>query len=334
VSLVDEGEVRVLVEYIAGPATTAPTVGGEPVTWQQWQLTPIAGGRNARIVRATSEDADLVVKLMRRDRRERARREYGAMLALAGAGLEIAPRPLLLERERYETQVVVMTWLEGSVSPDLPAADDEWSRLIEHLIAIQAVTPETTGVDLLPSAYGRVSASDGVARVHRHADLIPEDDWPAGLRRLVDILHARSFAEWPSPRLTLCRSDPNIRNIVRRSGPWASVDWEASGWGDPAFEIAELISHAAYLDVPPERWAWVRAQYARLTLDFGETGAADRIENYVTVMYASWAARFARMLYEIPRGLDDRLTPWPEGWLDHVQHNYERYLERAFRALG
>jgi len=226
-----------------------------------------------------------------------------------------------------------MTWLAGHTSDVLPSTDEEWSRLLEHLVSIQTVTPENSSVDLLPSAYGRRSTSDGAARVHRHADLIPAQDWPPGLRRMVDLIDTRAFPDWAPPRLTLCRSDPNIRNIVRRPGAWASVDWENSGWSDPAFEIAELISHAAYLDVPAERWTWIRARYADLASATGDAGADERIGTYVTLMDASWAARFARMLYEIPRGLDDRLTPWPDGWLQTVRRNYERHLERALQVL-
>ena len=54
----------------------------------------------------------------------------------------------------------------------------------------------------------------------------------------------------------------------------------------------------------------------------------------LTRTYGFWAGRMGRMLYQVPRGLDDRPVPWPADWLATVQRNYERYLELAHRALG
>jgi hypothetical protein len=41
---------------------------------------------------------------------------------------------------------------------------------------------------------------------------------------------------------------------MRRAGAWASVDWENSGWGDAAFEIADMMTHPAYVTVPAALW--------------------------------------------------------------------------------
>ena len=109
------------------------------------------------------------------------------------------------------------------------------------------------------------------------------------------------------------------------------MDWEYSGWGDPAFEFASIIAHAAYLDVPLERWDWASELYVHLSPD---PGAAERIAGYTPLMYGFWVGRFARMLYEIPRGGDQRLTPYPEGWLDAVRGRFARYLQLADDALS
>jgi hypothetical protein len=95
-------------------------------------------------------------------------------------------------------------------------------------------------------------------------------------------------------------------------------------------ELADLIAHVAYLDVPAERWEWVACRYASLVTDPGVSG---RIAVYVSLMYGFWAGRFGRMLYQVPRGLDDRLTPWPDDWLDVIQQRYEQYLDLAHRSL-
>lgn len=333
-----------LIAHLAGPL--APPPSGTPAHWHEWQITPIDGGRNGRVFRATidgadpSERVDLAVKLTARDRHDRAGREYRALQAIAEAGLAIAPRPVLLERDRFQTQVVVMTWLDGTVADDLPVTNDSWRRLIEHLMAIHTVTPATVspasalsaaGLTLAESVLSMRSPAEGIQRIHTEIDVIPGPDRPSALRRLVERFEQHVYPAWPAPPTALRRGDPNIRNIVRRPGAWASVDWEYSGWSDPAFELADLIAHAAYLDVPPERWAWVRRIYADLV---GDPAVISRIDVYTLLMYGFWAGRLGRMLYQVPRGLDDRPAPWPAGWLETVQRNYERYLDLANQALG
>jgi aminoglycoside phosphotransferase (APT) family kinase protein len=224
-----------------------------------------------------------------------------------------------------------MTWLEGTVADAPPTTDDDWRRLVEHLAAIHQITPQTTRIDLSESVLSMRNPEDGIARIRVEVDAIPLADQPAALRALMDRFEAHAFPIWPPPPTALRRGDPNIRNIVQRPGPWASVDWEYSGWSDPALEVADLIAHAAYLNVPAERWEWVTRQYAELVTD---PGIDSRIRVYTALMYGFWVGRLGKMLYQVPRGLDDRLAPWPDGWLDHVQRTYERYVELANRALG
>jgi len=45
-----------------------------------------------------------------------------------------------------------------------------------------------------------------------------------------------------------------------------------------------------------------------------------------------WVARLARMLYEAPRGGDQRLVTRPDGWLEDIRQKYGRYLELARAA--
>jgi hypothetical protein len=321
-------ELDDLIAYLA--ALEPPPSGELSLTGHGWQIELIGGGRNGRVFHVSKERADLAVKLTARDRFDRAGREYLALMALAEAGLEIAPKPVLLERDRHPNPVVVMTWLEGSVADDPPTADDEWHRLVEHVAAIHQVTPQATAISLPEAVLSMHDSDSGIARIHHEVDAIPRTDQSADLRALMDRFESHAFPTWPAPPVALRRGDPNIRNIVQRPGPWASVDWEYSGWSDPAMEVADLIAHAAYLDVPAERWEWVTRQYAERVTD---PGVASRIAVYTALMYGFWVGRMGKMLYQVPRGLDDRLAPWPDGWLDHVQRTYERYLELANRAL-
>jgi hypothetical protein len=330
-------ELDDLIAYLVD--LVPPPSGERSECWRGWRIVLVGGGRNGRVFHvageqtdgAAGEVTDLAVKLTARDRFDRDGREYQALTALAEAGLAIAPRPVLLERDRHASQAVVMTWLDGTVADDPPATDEEWRRLVEHLAAIHQVTPQTTSIAFPDAVLSMRCPADGIATIHREVDRIPNPDQPASLRAVMARFDAYLFPSWPPPPVALRRGDPNIRNIVQRPGPWASVDWEYSGWSDPAMELGDLIAHAAYLEVPADRWEWVTRLYASLVPD---ADVARRISIYTALMYGFWVGRMGRMLYEIPRGLDNRLAPWPAGWLDHVQHNYERYLERAFRALG
>jgi aminoglycoside phosphotransferase (APT) family kinase protein len=306
---------------------------GEKVepAWQGWLLQRIEGGGNNLLYRATSGDADLAIKFTISDSRDRAGREFTALSLLRQAGFAIAPEPVLLDRERYRMPVVVQTWLDGEVSADPPASDADWTRWLEHLATVHAITPEKTTAVLPETVLTMTSVADGLARIRQQRDCIPPSDQP---RELLDILRRAEGAAqptWAPPRLTLCHGDTNIRNMVRRPGGWAAVDWEYSGWGDPACEIATTIAHAAHLDAPEERWRWFVAAYAGLRDDPGVT---TRIRVYTALMYAWWAARLARMLYDFARGFDQRLVPPPANWQADRQAKFERYLTVATQALA
>ena len=175
------------------------------------------------------------------------------------------------------------------------------------------------------------SAADGLSRIRQQVDLIPPADQPADLLALVRRAERRRFPTWPAPALALCHGDSNIRNVVRRGGPWAAVDWEYSGWGDPAHHVAELIAHAAHLAVPTERWEWLIDAYRAASPD---PGIERRIRAYRQLMAVWWAARLARILYEWPRGRDRRLVAPPAEWKASTRANYARYVDMAEALLA
>src|SRR3954469_7257305 len=98
--------------------------------WREWRITRVAGAGNNLLFRASSAAHDLAIKFTIRDQRDRAGREYAALLALRSARLAIAPEPLWLDRDRYTQPVVVQSWLEGAVLHTPPDDDGEWQRLL------------------------------------------------------------------------------------------------------------------------------------------------------------------------------------------------------------
>jgi hypothetical protein len=291
----------------------------------------VTGAGNNLLYHASSAAHDLAIKFTIRDQRDRAGREYAGLLALQQADLAVAPEPLWLDRDRYSQPVVVQSWLEGPVLAVPPANDDEWQRLLDHYLAIHTFTPADSRIALPAAVLDLRSANDCICEIRRQLRFIPESEQPADLRALVQNAERARLPVWPTPQLALCRVDPNTLNFVRRPNTWASVDWENSGWSDPAYEIADMITHPAYAAVPSERWEWLIDTYCARC---GNPDAATRIRVYHRLMLVWWVARLARMIYEVPQGGDQRLVTRPAGWLADAREKYERYLELAHMALA
>ncbi len=298
--------------------------------WDGWRITRIHGGLNNLLYRATGHSLDLAVKFTIRDGRDRAGREYNALLALQQAGLPVAPEPILLERLHYSQPAVVQTWLDGRVSSAPPTTDAEWTSLLQHFATVHSLTPDKTDVRLLEAVNNARDVEQGRRVVRGQADLIPAGRRPPSLQALLRRFEAVDFPPWSEPSVALCRADNNIQNVIRRTDGWASVDWEASGWGDPAFDMAELITHPAYIDVPLPRWEWVIATYCEW---MGDDRIASRIRVYHRMKLVWWAARTARYLQQGSTEWEGRLVTQPEGWQGAMREKYEHYLVRASALL-
>ncbi len=318
-----ESAIRQLLNYLAGEP------GFVDAWWSGWRIRRIGGGRNNLLYRATGPAGDLAVKFTVDDGRDRAGHEDCALRALRRAGLDVAPPPVLLDRTTYLRPVVVQGWLPGAAGL-IPRADDEWEGLVRHLVEVHRVTPETTDVPLPPCAIDVRTARQGQEVVGQQLALLPPAAQPPPLQTLARRLVTADFPEWPTAPVTLCRLDNNIANYIcrsaRRRKAWASVDWEYSGWGDPAFDVANLVTHVALMDVPAGRWDWFVDRYCALVED--ET-APLRIQVYRQIMLAWWPVRLARYLHEIPAGTDQRLAAWPEGWRADIEAKYAHYLALA-----
>lgn len=290
-----------LFALLAHLDTSPPDVVDE---WHGWRIAPVAGGANNLLYRASSELGDFAIKFTVRDERDRAGREYGALRALEEAGTTVAPRAVLLERERFRQPVVVQTWLEGAPLHAPPTNHKDWHALLDHFCRIHTLTPAHTTVALPEATINAASVAAGKALVHKHLDRIPQAAYPATLRPLIEWLNEWQPPIWPTPPCALCRVDSNPRNFLARTGGYVSVDWENSGWGDPAFEWADMQTHPAYLDCTPS-WDTLISAYAKRMHD---PTAPERIAAYTTIMTIWWVVRWARYLYEVPRGLDPRLA--------------------------
>ncbi|HYF66289.1 MAG TPA: phosphotransferase, partial [Herpetosiphonaceae bacterium] len=221
-------------------------------------------------------------------------------------------------------------WLDGAVLAGPPAGDADWELWLDHYCQIHALTPADTALPIVEATLNVSSAAAGRRLIAEHLDRLPPAERPRSLLALLRRFAAWDEPRWAAPPRAMCRVDPNWRNFIRRPGDWASVDWENSGWGDPAFELADVMTHPAYAATAAERWDWLAAAYAERRRD---PGAAVRARAYRTIMLVWWSVRWMRYLYEVPRGLDPRLAARPADWRQVAEHQYERYLALAGAAL-
>jgi len=317
--------LRDLLSYLseAAPAGDAHHDG--------WRIVAIGGGWCNRLYRVFRDGVDLAVKFTMRDSRDRARREWLALTALREAGLAIAPQPVCLDVDSYALPVVVQTWLPGRVSPEPPGSEQEWARLLEHMLGVHSVGRLQTRAPLPRAVVAARDADEACGIARQIAQGLPPEARAESVHALLRALEAARWPAWEPVAETLCRVDWNMRNLLRDPDRWASVDWENAGWGDPAHDVAECMTHPGFAAVPRRRWEWLVSAYAR---QVGDLGVEERIWTYHRILLVRWVARLARYLYEIPRGLDERLVEWQEGWQEDLQAKYARYVAKATEALG
>jgi aminoglycoside phosphotransferase (APT) family kinase protein len=317
-------------ELISALLSHLDMVRPEDEGWEGWQVQRVAGGQNNLLYRATNRQHDLAVKFTRRDARDRAGREYRTLRLLDNLGLHIVPKPILLNRDRYTQPVVVETWLSGAVSAELPTRT-EWNYILEHYAAIHSITPEASAEQLPRAVLTLTDAQSGVDWIEGELEQVPPGDRRTELQELVAHLRRAQFPEWPEPQPVLCRVDPNLLNFVRRPNEWLSVDWENSGWGDPAFEIADLMTHPAYERVPTSELEWLVDTYQSLSTD---RTIAIRIHAYYKIMIVRWALFFGRKLLVLHEARQSEgLSGRPPGWWEELPARYLRYLNLARATL-
>ena len=103
------------------------------------------------------------------------------------------------------------------------------------------------------------------------------------------------------------RVDPNLANIIHGSdGVIRWVDWEYSGWGDPAIDIAELRWHAALQPAGEIALQWLRSNYSP---PFDDPDFSRRLHVWDYILAVRWPFLILRVLWSNYNGPDrERLS--------------------------
>ena len=322
-------------------------------TWTEHGLTVqrVSGGANNALYRVVVDGQQFACKLCVDDERQRARREYGALRTLKATGLDLAPDPLWLDESCVVVPypAVAYRWLSGKpMGAELTGAElTAWQldALIESIQRVHSVRPGDVAESGLPDAWfhwfdlGRYLDELGGLLASYGPWLIDADqqgrEMYERLSRLrancVDVV-AESDAEVRREcvPLRLCRVDPNLANAVWcDDGQIRWVDWEYSGWGDPALELADLRWHAALDGLSSVEHDRLRDRYRRPT---GDDGFDERLAVWDRLILTRWALVVLRMLWSASEGPDrERLTP-PTHDAGALRTRLLRFIARAEHA--
>ena len=326
----------------------ARAAGADIWTERDVTVRRVTGGANNALYRIETDGHYYACKLCVADERRRAAREYGTLRLLHAAGLDVAPRPLWLDASRtiVPFPAVVYRWLPGeSLSPS-PAAQ-QLAALLESYHRIHTLRQrDYERFGLLDAWFHWFDFELYLAELHDFlgeygAWLAATDPDGQGLRDrlawLVDSCAEVIAALAVNPGrehvpLRLCRVDPNLANTVwGEDGRLRWVDWEYSGWGDPALDLAELRWHAALAELSELQQAWLRENYRRPA---GDPGFGERLAVWDRLLATRWPFLILRRLWSEHHGSDRVRLTQPACDPAELRARLVRFIERAEDFAG
>jgi len=314
-------------------------------TWTEGGVTVhrVRGGFNNALFRVEADGQCYACKLCVADECRRAAREYGALRLLHAAGLDIAPQPLWLDESCtiVPFPAVAYRWLPGQPISPSPMAQ-QLASLLDSFQRLHAIQPGDFDDHDLPDAWAHwfdfelylAELRDFLAKYG--AWLVATDpeghDLHDRLARLVDgcaevVMAAAVDPGRDSVPLRLCRVDPNLANTVwGGDGRLRWVDWEFSGWGDPALDLAELRWHAASVEMSEAQHAWLRDNYRR---PVGDNGFEERLAVWDRLRATRWPFLILRWLWSEHHGPDRVRLTRPAADVAELRARLVRFIERA-----
>jgi len=221
-------------------------------------------------------------------------REYSAMRALWTLNIHhVSPAPLLL-LESYiapDVDVLITEWLDAT---DITLGDTlnkmQWTTILHTLVEVHRITPETV----------RVRLTDAIDAVQHPCDFLDKltqdfEQFQAQsdnqtlldfISRVLAHLKATLPQQWAGnvPR-TLIHGDWHLHNFAFADGVVRFFDWETAGWGDPALDIALLLTHESFAHVTARDQRWLIETYQTLSKD---ATLGQRVAIYVQLLDVEW----------------------------------------------
>jgi len=304
----------------------------------------VYGGANNALYRVDADGQSYAVKLCAPDDRRRAAHEYAALRLLRRAGLDIAPEGLLLDESCavIPFPAVIYRWLPGTPPGKLTAihlaALGETYRAMHSLRA-----SDFPDLDVPDAWFHWFDFAPYLAELRQFMD--EYTPWLAGalpdgaalrdrLARLADgcadtLLASRVVVSRDSVPLRLCRVDPNLGNAIWcDDGKLRWIDWEYSGWGDPALDLADLRWHGALERLSEPRHAWLRMNYGRPAND---PSFEERLALWDLLLATRWPFLVLRWMWSQANGPDRVRLSRVEEDPGELAARLARFIERAER---
>jgi hypothetical protein len=282
------------------------------------------------------------------DERRRAEREWAALCALRAARLPLAPEPVAFVRDGHLPQpVMVCRWVDALPLSSAKLTSSELATLVCQLNEIHRCPPVPGSEVFLawhqPASYGAYLAEiqASLARVRSWASDLPGRGknlpiWVSDLPALLPLLEAafvlaedavhRASTQGGYPVQALVRVDGNLDSVVRDTeGRFLFLNWEYSGWGDPAYDLAELRWHPRAGWIEQTQWDAALDSYVPHT---GDSLFSERLAVYSQLLPAWWVGRSALHLLEGAGQLSGRprLARVPARMYQAVRTQLDRYL--------
>jgi len=303
----------------------------------------VRGGANNALYQVEANGQCYACKLCVADERRRAVREYGALCLLHAAGLDIAPKPLWLDESCaiLPFPTVVYRWLQGT-SLSTPLTAQQLAALLDTYQRLHSLQPGAVeGHDLPYASFHWFDFAKYVAELQSllaqygawlATDALDGPDLYDRLAQLVSSCTETVAATDVDPShdrfpLRLCRVDPNLANVVwdGDSRPqW--VDWEYSGWGDPALDLADLQWHAAFAELNEAQRIWLRESYRPPDDD---PDFIERLAVWDRILATRWPFLILRVLWSVYNGPDRVRLTRPDADPEEMRTRLVRFIERA-----
>jgi hypothetical protein len=315
--------------------------------WTEGDVTArrVHGGANNALYHVRLDGQQIACKLCVDDGRGRAGREYGALCLLQAAGVPIASEPILLDESCtvLPLPTVAYRWLPGETLGPL-VTPEQVAALLESIQQAHALRQDDfDGAALAEAWFHWFDLSPYLEELQEF--LVQYGGWlvhhdPDGIalqERLVCLAdrctRALSAATGDTGRgrfpLRLCRVDPNLANAVwSREGTLRWVDWEYSGWGDPALDLADLRWHVALEGVSEAQHARIRDGYIRPADD---PHFEERLAVWDRLLLTRWPFLILRVLWSVHNGPDRVRLTQSRASPTELRARLVRTIERAER---
>jgi aminoglycoside phosphotransferase (APT) family kinase protein len=304
-----------------------------------WRVT---GGHNNALYRIEADGACYACKLCIPDERQRAAREYEALRLLHVSRVDVAPEPLWLDESCsiLPFPAVIYRWLPGApLTP--PLSQGHLEAFLTSYRQLHALQPGDQALDLREAWFHWFAWESYLVDLQALLDaygawLAAADPQGPALRdrlaRLVKRCTEYVIASGVNPGreavpLRPCRVDHNLANTVwGPDGRLRWVDWEYSGWGDPALDLSELRWHAAFAELSQAQHRWLRENYCRPEND---AAFERRLAVWDHIIVTHWSLLILRRLWTLHNGPDRVRLSQPAAHPAQVRTRLVGFIERA-----